>query len=232
MRRQRGVIRWLTIMLFAVMGIVFVIPATANASPLDEQPKAATPQSDMTLPDLSAQQKTWAETQLRLAALGLYSGKIDAIWGPKSQTAMRRRQALHRLPQTGQIDPQQYKRLRSETLTGYTFEVSISHQTITFYRNGRQFYTDHVSTGAAATPTPIDSGAVFRQVQGWHQSKLGWLYYPTFFLPRNPGIALHGSTSVPHYPASHGCVRVELPLSYAQFRVLQIGMAGSVARER
>ncbi len=36
-------------------------------------------------------------------------------------------------------------------------------------------------------------------------SYLGELYNPYYFLG---GYAIHGSPSVPNYPASHGCIRV------------------------
>ena len=60
--------------------------------------------------------------------------------------------------------------------------------------------------------THIDAGRatfrVFRRVNGWDRSPLGTLYRPQYF---NGGIAVHGYTSVPSTPASHGCVRVSLP---------------------
>jgi N-acetylmuramoyl-L-alanine amidase len=49
---------------------------------------------------------------------------------------------------------------------------------------------------------------VFRRVNGWHAGPLGSLYRPQYF---NGGIAVHGYTSVPSTPASHGCCRVSLP---------------------
>jgi lipoprotein-anchoring transpeptidase ErfK/SrfK len=48
---------------------------------------------------------------------------------------------------------------------------------------------------------------VYRQINGWRRSPLGLLYRPKYF---RGGYALHGSNSVPAYPASHGCVRVSL----------------------
>jgi hypothetical protein len=38
-----------------------------------------------------------------------------------------------------------------------------------------------------------------------HRSYLGTMYKPFYFYG---GYAIHGSPSVPGYPASHGCVRV------------------------
>jgi lipoprotein-anchoring transpeptidase ErfK/SrfK len=38
-----------------------------------------------------------------------------------------------------------------------------------------------------------------------YEGSLGVLYRPRFFIR---GVAVHGYSSVPNYPASHGCVRV------------------------
>ena len=64
--------------------------------------------------------------------------------------------------------------------------------------------------GVAVTP-----GGVFhfeRRVDGWRNSKLGRLYNPVYF---NYGIAVHGASNVPSYPASHGCVRI--PMHIAEY---------------
>jgi len=56
--------------------------------------------------------------------------------------------------------------------------------------------------------TPSGSFRVYRQVNAWDPGPLGKLYRPKYF---NRGIAIHGYTSVPSTPASHGCCRVSLP---------------------
>ncbi len=64
--------------------------------------------------------------------------------------------------------------------------------------------------GIAVTP-----GGVFhfeRRFDGWRNSKLGRLYNPVYF---NYGIAVHGSSNVPAFPASHGCVRI--PMHIAEY---------------
>jgi hypothetical protein len=70
--------------------------------------------------------------------------------------------------------------------------------------NGRK----QTFSGGATTPTG-DYKTTWR-VSGWHTSYLGKLYNPIFF---NGGIALHGALSVPLYPASHGCVRLPMPVA-------------------
>jgi peptidoglycan hydrolase-like protein with peptidoglycan-binding domain len=70
--------------------------------------------------------------------------------------------------------------------------------------------TEQGICGIAVTP-----GGVFhieRRIDGWRNSKLGRLYNPLYF---NYGIALHGATKVPKYPASRGCVR--LPMHIAEY---------------
>jgi len=64
--------------------------------------------------------------------------------------------------------------------------------------------------GDAVTP-----GGVYhfdRKVEGWRNAKLGRLYKPTYF---NYGIAIHGASNVPPYPASRGCVR--FPMHIAEY---------------
>ncbi|MDQ3468911.1 MAG: L,D-transpeptidase family protein, partial [Actinomycetota bacterium] len=62
--------------------------------------------------------------------------------------------------------------------------------------------------GVSTTP-----GGVYhyeRRIEGVRQSALGGLWNPVYF---NYGIAIHGALQVPLEPASHGCIRIPLPLS-------------------
>ena len=61
----------------------------------------------------------------------------------------------------------------------------------------RRAYTAH---------TPEGVFTVIRQVNGPDHGPLGTLWRPKYFTWS--GIAIHGYTSVPPYPASHGCTRV------------------------
>jgi hypothetical protein len=56
---------------------------------------------------------------------------------------------------------------------------------------------------------------------GIRKASLGDLYYPSYF---NGGIAVHGSPSIPTYPASHGCVRIPLFVDKALFKMMPVGM--------
>lgn len=70
--------------------------------------------------------------------------------------------------------------------------------------NGKEF-TEGGYTRRAVTP--VGRFGVFKKFDGVHKSPLGLLYFPNYILG---GIAIHGSPSVPAYPASHGCIRIPM----------------------
>ena len=55
----------------------------------------------------------------------------------------------------------------------------------------------------------------------WEPGPLGSMYRPNYFYR---GYAVHGMTSVPAYPASHGCVRITVPSMDRMWSSLWIGM--------
>ena len=69
-----------------------------------------------------------------------------------------------------------------------------------------ELYTTSRGTRAYAV-TPEGEFTIERNIDGIRRSFLGTLYDPYYFLG---GFAVHGSGSVPNYPASHGCVRVTM----------------------
>jgi peptidoglycan hydrolase-like protein with peptidoglycan-binding domain len=62
----------------------------------------------------------------------------------------------------------------------------------------------HPAGYTAVAATPVGQFAVERKIDAAEHAPLGTLYRPMYF---KGGFAVHGSTSVPGYPASHGCVR-------------------------
>jgi len=70
--------------------------------------------------------------------------------------------------------------------------------------NGERFCSEGWCRRAITNP---GSFKVYRQAQGWEKGPLGSLYNPAYF---DGGIAIHGATSVPASPASHGCVRIPM----------------------
>jgi hypothetical protein len=74
--------------------------------------------------------------------------------------------------------------------------------------------------GRAVTP-----GGVYhfeRMIEGWRNAKLGRLYKPVYF---NFGIAIHGASNVPEYPASRGCVRFPMHIADYMQELVSVGDA-------
>ena len=113
------------------------------------------------------------------------------------------------LPRDGTAGPEIWQRIfGAETPTPRLFlggdrvEVDLSRQVLFMIRAGEVAEIVHVSTGKLGTPT--GHGNVWLKQRGWVECSVGWMYFPSYFWPR---IAIHGSSSVPPWPASHGCVR-------------------------
>ena len=76
--------------------------------------------------------------------------------------------------------------------------------------------------GQARAITPTGRYRIYwRYPGGWQPGPLGSMYRPNYF---HGGYAVHGMTSVPAYPASHGCVRMTVPTMDRMWSSLRVGM--------
>jgi lipoprotein-anchoring transpeptidase ErfK/SrfK len=107
--------------------------------------------------------------------------------------------------------------------TGTLVEVDKAKQLLFIVVDGKTLWTFNTSTGSGIPyeavnkndPTKIETGdavtpeGLFKTTrerpEGWWDGDLGQIYRPKYFVG---GIAVHGMTSVPNHPASHGCVRL------------------------
>jgi N-acetylmuramoyl-L-alanine amidase len=130
------------------------------------------------------------------------------------------------------------RRARAEPTTLATREPGYAHVEIDLSRerlsvvdaSGRVVKTLPVSSGSGKlftsegrtrrAITPKGRFTVFRKIEGWHKSPLGMLYYPSYI---TQGVAIHGSSSVPPRPASHGCIRIPMSAAKAMFDAMPIG---------
>ncbi len=94
-------------------------------------------------------------------------------------------------------------------------EIDLSRQVLLMVRGGRVVRAVHVSTGAYGR-TPRGQFRIYRkETLSWSIPFSTWMPYASYF---SGGFAMHEYSSVPAYPASHGCVRVpgvEAPILYA-----------------
>ena len=160
--------------------------------------------------------------QRRLESLGFWLGGADSQYGSLTRQAVYAFQKWQGLDRTGSVGTQTAARLASagrpspRSRSGYVVEVDKARQILIAARNGRAEWVLNVSTGTEGpytfegrtylADTPVGWWRVSRQIDGVREGQLGSLYRPKYFHP--DGIAIHGSGSVPPYPASHGCVRV------------------------
>lgn len=162
--------------------------------------------------------------QNRLKTLGYWVSASNGSYGHTTAQAVMAYQKVAGLTRDGVAGPKTLAALVAGTRptarsrTGRVMEIDKARQVIKLVNNGRVELILNTSTGngrpyrseTGAThiaSTPAGSFRVSRQIRGWHKAPLGRLYSPKFF---NGGIAVHGSDSIPGYPASHGCARVSV----------------------
>ncbi|MBX3111593.1 MAG: L,D-transpeptidase [Fimbriimonadaceae bacterium] len=96
-------------------------------------------------------------------------------------------------------------------------EVSVSRQTLRAWQGSRLIMKTNVSTGKPGHDSPLGSF----KTGGKYAMKLSTLYNNAempFAVQVVGDIFVHGYTSVPHNPASHGCIRMPLrPENAARF---------------
>ena len=98
---------------------------------------------------------------------------------------------------------------------GRYVDIDISRQVLFEIRRGKVKHTLPISSGneeyytvdgqTYKAHTPRGDFTIERKIAGKRVSRLGTLWWPSYFVG---GYAVHGSDSVPTYPASHGCVRI------------------------
>jgi peptidoglycan hydrolase-like protein with peptidoglycan-binding domain len=176
------------------------------------------------------------EMERKLDLLKYFPGKVDGKFDNQTWQGVVAFQKLNGLKRTAQFDGATQQALFSATVPGGVIpngglprvEVDISRQVALVFdnyglvrviavssgsgkkycdnakpRDGEKRFKPHKSCGDARTPR--GNYRVQRRIKGKRESELGTLINPLYF---NGGYAIHGSPSVPAYPASHGCVRV------------------------
>jgi lipoprotein-anchoring transpeptidase ErfK/SrfK len=171
--------------------------------------------------------------QYRLLELGFWNAGIDGQYGLSTKQAVMAFQKWTGLTATSVVDATtaaflnttQCKPVAGRT-TGDFFEVDKVKQIAFVVRDGKVVYTFNVSTGngkdydeedqrsggraTGVAITPVGDFKIYKERdEKVYEGTLGSLYRPKFVVG---GIAVHGSRSIPAYPASHGCIRVANPV--------------------
>lgn len=164
------------------------------------------------------------EAEQRLSELGYWTGPVDGVMDSASRQALIAFQKVERRKRTGRLTNDELSVLRTAQRptpreAGSTHvEIDLDRQVL-FYidetgkvakilpvstGNGRP-YNQNGQKGVARTPS--GTFRIYKKINGWRRSALGLLYYPSYIIG---GYAIHGSPSVPSFPASHGCIRIPM----------------------
>ena len=184
--------------------------------------------------------------QQRLSDLHFDPGAIDGHYGDATIYAVQALQKMTGAPRTGRLGVAeslsliafQYPQPLQANGEPNRTEVDVTKQVITLYENYQVRLITTTSTGSGenycynsprlnptqhiceVATTPSGRFTYTRFVSGWDKSPLGQLYQPYYF---NGGIAVHGYSSVPTGPASHGCARVPMHIAEYFHNLVHIG---------
>jgi peptidoglycan hydrolase-like protein with peptidoglycan-binding domain len=215
----------LLITLTAMLAIVMVPAATAS----DASQQASASPTATTRPTLRYGSRGAAVVYLqqRLTALRYDVGPVDGIFGYSTLHGVYAFQKVQRIGVDGIVGPITWGRIASPYVprarynrSAASVEVNLTRRVVYLTRSGAVTRILDASPGKPATPTPSGSFSIYRRIDGWRQSSLGLLWRPNYFYR---GYALHGSTSVPTYSASHGCVRVTIQAMNRAWSRLYVG---------
>jgi lipoprotein-anchoring transpeptidase ErfK/SrfK len=205
---------------------VVTTAAPPGTTPPTTHPPSATP-SATTSPTASPMpvrpSYDVAAVQRKLAGV-FYVGAVDGKPGGAFASAVAAFQKVNGLYGDGVVGkktlaalahPAPLPKLR-DSAPGTRVEVDLTKQVLYLVKANRITRILPVSSGSGAhyftksghratALTPVGHYVVQRRIVGVRKADLGTLYDPQYFYK---GWAIHGSGSVPGYPASHGCIRV------------------------
>jgi peptidoglycan hydrolase-like protein with peptidoglycan-binding domain len=176
--------------------------------------------------EFAPQDAATANIQQALSEAGFYRGPVDGSFGPMTQQAvMAFRKEIGatrsfawdeslRGPLNNYVKPWTPFRFNEPD----RIEVNLTRQVAYLFKGGEIDQVFPISSGNglpysnefgsfSEAHTPTGDYRIQRHIVGERISFLGVLWNPWYF---TGGYALHGSDSVPAFPASHGCIRLTM----------------------
>ena len=222
------------LLLVGVLGTLTACGTWSNAQSIPPTTITSSTTTTLVEPGISASGQrsgpSAQASQIKLLELGFWLADPNGKFDDTTTQAVMAFQKYFQLRPTGGINAATaylLERMSSPatatTTEGTLAEVDKSRQLLFLVQDGITTYVMNASTGDdrsyeeldGNTPgvmikgtavTPVGSFKINRErPDGWWIGDLGQIYRPKYFVG---GVAIHGSMSVPAYPASHGCVRV------------------------
>jgi peptidoglycan hydrolase-like protein with peptidoglycan-binding domain len=176
------------------------------------------------------------EAESRLSHLGYWTGAIDGIVDPGTQSALIAFQKWGGRSVTGKLTIDELEAIRAGDAPrarelGYEHvEVDVDRQVLMLVSDDGHMRVLPVSTGNDKTfvvegqesiaYTPRGRFQVYFKETGWQSGSIGSTYYANFI---SGGVAIHGSRSVPNQPASHGCIRIPMFAAAELSKLMKLG---------
>jgi lipoprotein-anchoring transpeptidase ErfK/SrfK len=162
--------------------------------------------------------------QQRLVEIGYWMGTPDGVFGRLTEQAVWALQKAAGLQRDAVVGTATRAALAAgvrplpRSTRGRVVEIDKQRQLLMVVQDGVALMVLNTSTGSGrfyqrdgrwyVASTPSGEFRVYHQIDGLRVSPLGVLWRPKYF---HGGIAVHGSPSIPPWPASHGCVRLSNP---------------------
>jgi lipoprotein-anchoring transpeptidase ErfK/SrfK len=178
--------------------------------------------------------------QTQLASMHYYAGAVDGERGPAFHSAVMAFQKVQGIGADGIVGKGTLAALKAPkspvlkaSAPAERVEVDLTKQVLYVVKSGAIVRILPVSSGngdtylqknghKAKALSPVGWYKIQRVIRGVREADLGKLYDPQYFYR---GWAIHGSNSVPPYPASHGCTRVTRADAKYLLGALHIGMS-------
>ena len=179
------------------------------------------------------------EIETLLSDLGYWILKVDGVSDASTRHAITAFQKVEGRKRTGVLSAADLEALHFAKAPQAKFQTGTAHVEVDILRQVL-FLTDAAGTVVRILPvstgndaryfdqgkwqvarTPRGECRIERKINGIRKASLGNLYYPNYFYG---GVAIHGSNSIPPYPASHGCVRIPRFADRAFSTMVHIGM--------
>ncbi len=178
------------------------------------------------------------EAEKLLSERGYWITKVDKKRDSSTYHAIVAFQKVEKLKRNGRLTKSLVAALKKAkrpkpAYTGIAhIEIDLSRQVL-FLVNEKDFVTHilPISSGnekiyyqdgkKQIAHTPRGIFRITRQIKGVRRAPLGTLYHPNYFYG---GVAIHGSNSIPFYPASHGCIRIPRFASKKFSDLVSVGM--------
>lgn len=176
------------------------------------------------------------QAEQTLAELGYWTGLVDGVLDPATNSALIAFQKWEGRPITGQLTIDELEAIRNGSAPkarelGYAHvEVDVDRQVLMIVNDDDSVRLLPVSTGndkpfkaegqMSIAYTPRGRFVVYDKTYGWENGDIGSVYYANYI---SGGVAIHGYLSVPTQPASHGCIRIPMFAAREVSKLLPVG---------